>query len=45
MTKETKSILKKDLKKYQDLASYSSEENSKIYLKVANSIENILDKN
>lgn len=43
MTKETQSILKKDLKKYQSLAEYSQD--TEIYLKIVNCIEEILEEN
>ena len=40
MTKSAKSILKKDVKKYQQLAEYTQEEENRyIYQRVANCIE------
>ncbi|MCI9015747.1 MAG: hypothetical protein HFJ53_01055 [Clostridia bacterium] len=43
MTKEIQNILKKDLKKYQQLVEYADEENEEIYRQVANCIQEILE--
>lgn len=43
MTKETKNILKKDLKKYETLVKYSEEETQEIYLKVVRFFENLIN--
>lgn len=42
MTKEIKTILRKDLKKYQSLAKYANEEDREKYFEIANCIEKIL---
>lgn len=42
MTKEIKTILRKDLKKYQSLAKYANEEDKEKYFEIANCIEKIL---
>ncbi len=45
MTKSAKSILKKDVKKYQQLAEYTQEEENRyIYQRVADYIENLIEK-
>ena len=44
MTKESKSILEKDLKKYKTLVNYADKENREVYLKIANYIASILEK-
>ena len=43
MTKEIKNILRKDLKKYQQLVEYTDEENKPIYQRVVDCIEEILE--
>lgn len=43
MTKETKNILKKDLKKYETLVKYSEEETQEIYLKVVNFFQKLIN--
>lgn len=44
MTKSAKSILKKDVKKYQQLAEYTQEEENRyIYQRVADYIEEIVE--
>ena len=43
MTKEIRNILKKDLKKYQQLVEYTDEENKEIYQKVVDCIEELLE--
>ena len=44
MTKEAKSIILKDFKKYQTLANYTSEENRETFLKIANCLQEILER-
>lgn len=44
MTKEIKTELRKDLKKYQSLAKYANEEDKEKYFKIASCIEKILKK-
>lgn len=43
MTKEAKSIILKDYKKYQALAEYASEENRDTFVKVTNCLQEILE--
>lgn len=43
MTKETKNILKKDLKKYEILVNYTEGEAQKIYMKVVRFFEDLLE--
>ena len=43
MTKETKNILKKDLKKYETLVEYTDNENQEIYMKVVQFFENLIN--
>ena len=43
MTKETKNILKKDLKKYETLVVYTDNENQEIYMKVVQFFENLIN--
>ena len=43
MTKETKNILKKDLKKYETLVKYSENETQDIYLKVVNFFQKLIN--
>lgn len=43
MKKEIRNILKKDLKKYQQLVEYADEENKAIYQRVVDCIEEILE--
>ncbi len=38
MTKSAKSILKKDIKKYKQLAEYTTEENRDVFIDIANYI-------
>lgn len=44
MTKEAKSIILKDLKKYQTLVNYASEENRDTFLEIANYLQEILER-
>ena len=44
MTKETKNILKKDLKKYEILVNYTEGEAQKIYNEVVKFFEDLLEK-
>lgn len=44
MTKEAKSIILKDYKKYQTLAEYASEENRNTFIEVANCLQEILER-
>lgn len=44
MTKEAKSIILRDYKKYQTLAEYGDEENKDSFIKVANCLQEILEK-
>lgn len=44
MTKETKNILKKDLKKYETLVQYSDEEAQEVYAKVVQFFQDLINK-
>ena len=43
MTKETKSIIKQTIKKYETLAQYTKDEAQEIYLKVVTFLQNLID--
>lgn len=43
MTKDAKSIIKKDLKKYKTLLNYTEEKNREAFYKIVNYLENILE--
>lgn len=44
MTKETKAIINRDIKKYRDLVQYSEGEAQDIYLKIVSFLEKIIEK-
>lgn len=43
MTKEVKSIIKKDIKKYKQLVEYTEGETQNIYAKIVNFLEKIVE--
>ena len=43
MTKETKAIINRDIKKYRDLVQYSEGEAQDIYLKIVSFLEKIVE--
>lgn len=44
MTKEIKNIIKKDIKKYSQLAEYTKGETQDIYLQIVSFLEKLIEK-
>lgn len=44
MTKEAKSIIRKDIKKYESLVKYAGEENRKVYAEIVLFMQKMIEK-